>query len=265
MQKRTKTSVEVNRDACIYWFFDVSANNKTATPQIVYFLPRTALKAIIDLQLHSIFFNMERRNFLQTAGLFAAFGMLPKTALFSKPNTSAANILTDPLEPFYLPPATPLLHNDGMDIRVWVRSKMTGGVYSCVECAVAPKVMGPPPHFHKELDELMYVFEGTASVMVEDEIFEIAAGGWHFRPRNRKHTFWNGSKKPLRFVDMYFNQPFEEFLERIFHELTPENGFPQGSEQLKQEHERLSEQYGLVYGPTAFEERQAIVAKYGLK
>ena len=124
--------------------------------------------------------------------------------------------------------------------------------------------MGPPPHLHKALDELMYVLEGTASVIVENEVVEIPAGGWHFRPRNLKHTFWNGSEKPLRFVDMYFNQPFEEFLERLFHELTPENGYPRGSERLQKERDRLNEEFGLVYASTAFEERQAIMKKYGL-
>jgi mannose-6-phosphate isomerase-like protein (cupin superfamily) len=208
---------------------------------------------------------MERRDFLQTAGLFAAIGILPNPGLSANPETPAANHPTDPLLPFYLPPMEPLSNKGSMDIRVWVRSKATGGVYSCVECAVAPKVMGPPPHLHKELDELMYVLEGTATVMVENEVVEIAAGGWHFRPRNLRHTFWNSSDQPLRFVDMYFNQPFEDFLERIFHELTPEKGFPQGSEQRNKEHERLNEQYGLVYAPTAFEERQAIAKKYGLR
>ncbi len=208
---------------------------------------------------------MERRDFLQAAGLFAAIGILPKPGFGINPDAMTAILPPDALQPFYLPPLPPLAHHGNMDIRVWVRSKMTGGVYSCVECAVAPKVMGPPPHFHKELDELMYVLEGTASVMVENEVVEIAAGGWHFRPRNLRHTFWNASDQPLRFVDMYFNQPFEDFLERIFHELTPEKGYPQGSDQLRQEHERLNEQYGLVYAPTAFEERQAIVNKYGLR
>lgn len=193
----------------------------------------------------------------------AAIGILPNSGFSaSQPPT---NLTSDPLQPFYLPPSAPLLHKGSMDIRVWVRSKMTGGVYSCVECAVAPMVMGPPPHFHKELDELMYVVEGTASVMVEDELVEIPAGGWHFRPRNLRHTFWNASDQPLRFVDMYFNQPFEEFLEQIFHELTPEKGFPQGSAQLRKQQELLNEKFGLVYAPTAFEERQAIAAKYGLK
>lgn len=202
---------------------------------------------------------------MQAASLITAIGILPKSGFGANPDAWTSKRPADALQPFYLPPMPPLPHNGNMDIRVWVHSKMTGGVYSCVECAVAPKVMGPPPHFHKELDELMYVLEGTANVMVENEIVEIEAGGWHFRPRNLKHTFWNGSDKPLRFVDMYFNQPFEEFLERIFHELTPEKGYPQGSDQLLKEYDRLNEQFGLVYAPTAFEERQAIVAQYGLR
>lgn len=208
---------------------------------------------------------MERRDFLQTAGMLAAIGVFPAKGLIAQPGTESGNLLADPLQPFYLPPSTPLSHKENMAIRVWVRSNMTGGVYSCVECAVAPKVMGPPPHFHKELDELMFVLEGTASVLVENEVVEVAAGGWHFRPRNLRHTFWNASEKPLRFVDMYFNQPFEEFLERIFFELTPENGYPEGSLQLQKERDALNEKFGLVYAPTAFMERQAIAAKYGLR
>jgi len=203
---------------------------------------------------------MERRHFLQSAGLFSAIGLLPTAGI-----TAAPALINDPLQPFVLPPQAPLEHHNNMDIRVWVRSAATGGVYSCVECAVAPKVMGPPPHLHKALDELMYVMEGTASVMVENEVVEIPAGGWHFRPRNLKHTFWNGSDKPLRFIDMYFNQPFEEFLERIFHELTPEKGYPRGSEQLKKEHDILNEKFGLVYEPDCGAVRETIIKKYGLK
>lgn len=207
---------------------------------------------------------MERRDFLQTTSLLAACGLLPGAALQARSGNPLSPV-GDPLQPFLLAPSGALSDKGSMDIRVWVRSAMTGGVYSCVECAVAPKVMGPPPHLHKELDELMFVLDGTASVMVGDDIVEVPAGGWHFRPRNLRHTFWNASDQPLRFIDMYFNQPFELFLERIFHELTPEKGFPEGSPQLRRERDLLNDQYGLVYAPTAFDERQAIVAKYGLK
>ena len=151
-----------------------------------------------------------------------------------------------------------------MDIRTLIRSSMTNGVYSNVECAVAPKMMGPPPHYHKELDELMYVADGTASILIGNDIVEVQAGGWHFRPRLIKHTFWNASDKPLRFIDMYFNQPFEEYLERIFHELTVENGFPEGSEAKKNEINKLNEKFGLIFPPDAFSEREEIMKKFNL-
>lgn len=207
---------------------------------------------------------MERRHFLQQAGMFAAMGLLAADCAPTKSTARTISAKT-PLQPFLLIPQVPLDHKNGLAIRTLVRSTSTGGVYSCVECAVAPKAMGPPPHYHKELDELMYVLEGTATVQVGKEIVEVAAGGWHFRPRMLPHTFWNASDRPLRFIDMYFNQAFEEFLERIFHELTPEKGYPFGSPQLEREHAILNEKFGLVYAPTAGMERQAIVEKYGLR
>ncbi|MEZ4904053.1 MAG: cupin domain-containing protein [Spirosomataceae bacterium] len=111
----------------------------------------------------------------------------------------------------------------------------------------------------------MLVLEGTASVLVGDEVVQVEAGGWHLRPRMIKHTFFNASEKPLRFIDMYFNQPFENYLERVFHELTAENGYASGSEAKGKEIKRLHEQYGLMAAADSGAERQAIVKKYGLK
>lgn len=202
---------------------------------------------------------MQRRDFLSAAGLLAGLPLIPNLS------SAQGSQLEEPIKPVLLPPQAPLDHKGGMDIRVWVRSSMTGGVYSSVECAVAPKVMGPPPHLHKELDELMLVLEGTASVLIDGEVVEIAAGGWHLRPRNLVHTFFNASDKPLRFIDMYFNQPFEEFLEKVFFEYTPEKGYPFGSKEREVVMNKLNEHYGLVYAPTANDERNELIKKYGLK
>ena len=202
---------------------------------------------------------MERRDFISAASLLAGFSMMPNLSF------AQGGMVPDPIKPVLLPALPPLDHKGNMDIRVWVRSGMTNGVFSSVECAVAPKVMGPPPHLHKALDELMFVLEGTASVMVEDEVVEIQAGGWHLRPRNLRHTFWNSSDQPLRFVDMYFNQPFEEFLEKVFFEYTPEKGYAFGSKARDEVIGKLNEQFGLVYAPNSGDERNAIIQKYGLK
>ena len=204
---------------------------------------------------------MERRNFLFTTGIFAALGAVSPTALAA----SATVNTEDPLKPVLIPALPPLSDRGGMDIRVWMRTGMTNGLFSSVECAVAPKIMGPAPHMHLELDEIMYVIEGTASVLVDKEVVEVQAGGWHLRPRKITHTFWNASDKPLRFIDMYFNQPFEEYLERVFHELTPENGYPDGSEQKGKEIQMLAKKFGLIHSETAWDERNEIAARYGLK
>lgn len=201
---------------------------------------------------------MERRNFLFTSGIASALG-------FTLPFMPLVNAAKNSLQPVLLPALPPLEHNNGMQIRTWVRSTMTNGLFSNVECAVAPKTMGPPPHYHKELDELMYVAEGTASILIGKEIVDVQAGGWHLRPRMIKHTFWNASDEPLRFYDMYFNQPFEDYLEKIFFSLTPENGYPEGSEKKNNAMMELNQQFGLVFEKDAFTEMQDIMGKYGLK
>lgn len=127
---------------------------------------------------------MERRDFIYSSALLVSLGIQQP---LSNPS---AQTPSDPIKPFLLPGEAPLAHNGGMDIKVWVRNRATNGLFSSVECAVAPKLMGPAPHYHKELDELMYVLEGTASVLLGDEVVEIQAGGWHMRPRKIKHTFF---------------------------------------------------------------------------
>ena len=70
---------------------------------------------------------------------------------------------------------------------------------------------------------------------------------------------------PLRFIDMYFNQPFEEYLETIFHQLTPENGYPSGSEKRSLEIKRLSEKFGLIRLDNADQQKKQLMKEYGLK
>ena len=207
---------------------------------------------------------MERRDFFIKNSMLAAFGCLSLTGFAALADKDEVNN-PESIKPVLLPALPPLDHKGGMDIRVRVRSSMTNGLYSNVECAVAPKMMGPPPHYHKELDELMYVVEGSASILIGDDIVQVEAGGWHLRPRMIKHTFWNASEKPLLFIDMYFNQPFEEYLERIFHELTTENGFPDGSDAKQNEINKLNEKFGLVFPADAFDQRQEISKKFGLR
>lgn len=195
------------------------------------------------------------RNLLATAALLG----------FS-PAANAGTTTTDPLSPFLIPAAPPLEPGPGgMEIRTLIRSAQTGMQFSCVEFAVAPMQMGPAPHYHKALDELMYVLEGTVTVMVDGQVTDVPAGSWHFRPRGIIHTFFNRTMQPARAIDMYFQQNFEDYLEEYFHVILPEMRerklTPADPVFGKRLHE-LHEKFGMVGFPA---QRQEWISRFGLK
>ncbi len=198
---------------------------------------------------------MERRAF---------FPALAGLGLFSASPQSVPG--GDPLRPFYLPPnPEPLVAGPtGMSIRTWVRQSQTNGQFSSVEFAVGPKVMGPAPHVHAELDELMFVAEGTVSVLVGEEVYQVAAGGWHLRPRGLVHTFWNATDQPARAFDFYFQQPFEEYPEAVFHTFPREaqaKGLTMAAPEFQQKRRDLARHFKMESFP---EKRAALVTAHGL-
>lgn len=202
---------------------------------------------------------MERRAFLSATtaiGLLSGFGAVDSVAQVSQ---------SDNLQPFYVPPAEPLQPGPrGVNYRVRVRQSQTNGQFSCVDFAVAPKKMGPEPHLHKELDELMYVLEGTVGVMVGEQVYEVQAGGWHLRPRGIVHAFWNATDKPARGIDCYFQQPFEDYLDtasRTIPELAQKRGLTMNSPEIQTMYTDLYAKFGMVRFP---EKRQPLIEKYGL-
>ena len=203
---------------------------------------------------------MERRNFLSAGVLGFSLLNLP-TFTFAQTNDKK-----ELLKPFYIPPTESLMPGPGnVDIRTIVHSKQSDKQLSNVEVAVAPKQMGPSPHMHKDLDELMYVLEGTATVMIGEEIYEVPAGGWNFRPRRIVHSFWNASDKPLRFIDCFFNQNFEDYLEDLFHKIIPDmvkRNLNPTTPEIANEIAALDKKFGVTW---FHNQRQAIIDKYGLK
>ena len=163
------------------------------------------------------------------------------------------------------PPDGPLEAPAGLNLRIRVRSTQTSNQFACAEVLVMPKQMGPAPHYHKELDEVMFVQKGVASVLVGEEVHEVKTGGWHVRPRNVTHTFWNAQDEPLVFFDMYFNQNFEDYLEEIFLKIMPEmakQNKTRSDPEFAKRIEAVGAKFGIVFFP---EQRQPIIDKYGLK
>ena len=211
--------------------------------------------------------NISRRNLIQNlAFATAGLGLMQLSSCRETTKETKDEKILKTLTPFYLPPSQPLQPGPGgIDIRTLIRSSQTNMQFSSVETAVAPKTMGPAPHLHKEFDEIMLVVEGTATVWVDGKVEEIPTGGWHIRPRQIEHTFWNGSEKPLRFIDMYFNQNFEDFLEELFHKIIPDmvkGNLTPADPAIAKRFADLDKKFGITSFP---EKRQPLVEKYGLK
>lgn len=202
---------------------------------------------------------MERRNFLATS-------VMGGVSIISLPTLAQKKDSKKTSDPFYIPPTKPLVHGPGnVDVRTIIHSNQTNKQVSNVEVAVAPKQMGPTPHIHKDLDELMYVLEGTATVMIGKEIYEVQSGGWNFRPRGIVHSFWNSQDTPLRFIDFFFNQNFEDYLDVFFHKIIPDmlkNNLNPTSPSIAKRFAELDEEFGVTY---YHDQRQTIVEKYGLR
>ncbi|QHT68548.1 cupin domain-containing protein [Rhodocytophaga rosea] len=204
---------------------------------------------------------MERRDFLSTT-VIGSMGMA------GSPTESFYQTITDTpsLKPFTIAPGVPLSPGPGnMDVRTIIHSSQTNKQFSNIEGALGPKQMGPAPHIHKDLDELMYVLEGTATIMIGKELYTVEAGGWNFRPRGIVHTFWNASDKPLRFIDCFFNQNLEDYLDELFHQIIPDmmkKNLTPAAPEIASRIAALDKKFGITW---FHEQRQGIIDKYGLK
>ena len=205
---------------------------------------------------------MERRNFI-TMSVFSSLVMTEMPDAFTqtsdkKPKAITNKISKKALHPNYIPPDNPDFAGSAK-----IRFSQTNNQVSFWEHVVPPKKMGPVPHVHKDLDEIMRVLEGTASVLIGNEVFEVPAGGWLIRPHGIKHTYWNAGDTTLRFIDIYPNQNFEVFLEefiKLMQGFAEKNIQPFSTGAIKQL-DTLTTEWGITM---YYDQMKPLMDKYGV-
>ncbi len=129
----------------------------------------------------------------------------------------------------------------GIDLISKLSKHQTGGNLGCDEATLKSGFLGAPPHLHKNFDEICFVLEGSVTIMVEEKIFQVNAGDWHLRPRNKMHTFWNASESNARFVDIYIPGGHEDYMADLA-KLFENNGRPK-----KEDFALLEQKHDIVY------------------
>ncbi len=69
---------------------------------------------------------------------------------------------------------------------------------SCFELTVPSNARAPVPHYHKDVDEVIYGLEGTFTMTVDDEKHEVRPGDSLFVGRGHIHHFTNTSPATAR-------------------------------------------------------------------
>lgn len=155
-----------------------------------------------------------RRELLKNLGLLTSATVLPFNDILA--NDKLTTETSSELVPVLILPNEGEKANYGNNgstsyIRK-ITKQHTGGAFSCLDTVLKNGFLGAPPHLHQGIDELMYVLDGTVTVMVGNEIVEVPAGGWHFRPRKIMHCFWNTSGKDAHVIDMFLPGGLDEYL-----------------------------------------------------
>jgi quercetin dioxygenase-like cupin family protein len=100
----------------------------------------------------------------------------------------------------------------GGEIVFKARAAQTAGSLTAFE-AVNPPGQGPPYHVHDELDELIYVLEGTLRVRLGDQVEEAEAGAFVFIPRGMPHTWAGRGDRDVRFLVVVAPAGLERFFD----------------------------------------------------
>lgn len=86
----------------------------------------------------------------------------------------------------------------GLEINFLLDGDDTDGTLVQFELIVPPGAKVPAPHFHVEVDETLYVLEGTVTQLIGTETHELGPGEHCFIKRGVVHGFNNLHDKPVR-------------------------------------------------------------------
>ena len=133
-------------------------------------------------------------------------------------------------------------------VTVKLTSEDTGSMYSMVE-EISPPQGGPPPHTHRDEDEVLYVLEGEVEFLLdEDTIPAAGAGSCVYAPRGTLHTFKNVGTSLSRVLAVISPGGFEKFFLEVGEPATEGSSPPEGEPDVGRIVE-IGRKYGLEIPP----------------
>lgn len=104
----------------------------------------------------------------------------------------------------------------GTRVMVLVTGAQTDGRYTMLEYVAPPGGLGPPIHYHREIEESFRILEGELNFQVADRRVVAGPGTFLHVPAGVPHAFWNSSDKPARFIGTISPAGFEQYFAELF-------------------------------------------------
>lgn len=89
------------------------------------------------------------------------------------------------------PMEQPAIKVGQLEIRYLIDGTVAGSGAGMFELTVPPGARVPPPHSHRDNEEIVYVLEGTLRYRVDDEHRDLGPGERMYTPRGSVHAFSN--------------------------------------------------------------------------
>lgn len=91
----------------------------------------------------------------------------------------------------------------------------SGSRYALSEWWLQPHCNGSGAHLHEANEELFYVLEGTASILVGDTWRTLSKGSFLRIPAGTMHDFENRTDAPVGLLNVFMPGGFEQFMPSI--------------------------------------------------
>jgi quercetin dioxygenase-like cupin family protein len=89
------------------------------------------------------------------------------------------------------PQEQPLITIGQLSIRYLIDGTVAGSGFGMFELTIAPGARVPPPHSHRDNEEIVYVLDGMLRYSVDGETRDLKPGERMYTPRGSVHAFSN--------------------------------------------------------------------------
>jgi quercetin dioxygenase-like cupin family protein len=96
------------------------------------------------------------------------------------------------------PQEQPAIRIGQLEIRYLIDGTISGAGMGVFELTVGPGARVPPPHSHRNNEEIVYVLEGMLGYTVGEETRDLKPGERMYTPRGSVHAFSNPHDSPAR-------------------------------------------------------------------